>query len=53
MTLLSCTTLKWFASRNLYVHGMVAYTVPGEAVDLALKDPRDWFSLMFFLRYAF
>ncbi|MFN7267671.1 MAG: alginate export family protein [Cereibacter sp.] len=46
-------TLKWFASRNLYVHGMVAYTVPGEAVDLALEDPGDWFSLMFFLRYAF
>ncbi len=46
-------TLKWFASRNLYVHGTVAYTVPGRAVDLALEDPGDWFSLMFFLRYAF
>jgi hypothetical protein len=46
-------TVKWFASRNLYVHGMVAYTVPGEAVDLALDDPGNWLGLMFFLRYAF
>jgi hypothetical protein len=46
-------TVKWFASRNLYVHGMLAYTVPGEAVELALDDPGDWFGLMFFLRYAF
>jgi hypothetical protein len=46
-------TVKWFASRNLYVHGMLAYTVPGEAVDLALDDPGNWLGLMFFLRYAF
>ena len=45
-------TVKWFASRNLYVHGMLAYTVPGEAVDLALDDPGNWLGLMFFLRYA-
>jgi hypothetical protein len=46
-------TVKWFASRNWYVHGHVAYTVPGEAVEDALNgDARDWFSAMLFVRYA-
>lgn len=46
-------TVKWFASRNWYVHGHVAYTVPGEAVDDALSgDAKDWFSTMLFVRYA-
>lgn len=47
-------TVKWFASRNLYVHGHLAYTQPGKAVELALEDDADdWFSLMAFVRYAF
>jgi hypothetical protein len=46
-------TFKWFASRNWYVHGHVAYTVPGEAVRDALGgNAEDWFSAMLFLRYA-
>lgn len=46
-------TVKWFASRNWYVHGHLAYTVPGEAVQDALDDDaKDWFSAMLFLRYA-
>lgn len=46
-------TVKWFASRNWYVHGHVAYTVPGEAVEDALGgEAEDWFSAMLFVRYA-
>jgi hypothetical protein len=46
-------TVKWFASRNWYVHGHVAYTWPGEAVQDALDgDYKDWFSAMLFVRYA-
>lgn len=47
------TTVKWFASRNWYVHGHVAYTIPGEAAQDALGDKADnWFSVMLFVRYA-
>jgi hypothetical protein len=46
-------TVKWFASRNWYVHGHLAYTIPGEAVKDALgDDAKDWFSAMLFVRYA-
>ena len=46
-------TVKWFASRNWYVHGHLAYTVPGEAVEDALQgDAENWFSAMLFVRYA-
>jgi hypothetical protein len=46
-------TVKWFASRNWYVHGHLAYTMPGEAVKDALAgDAEDWFSAMLFVRYA-
>jgi hypothetical protein len=47
-------TVKWFASRNLYVHGHIAYTVPGQAVSDALAGTaKDWLSAMVFVRYAF
>lgn len=47
-------TAKWFASRNLYVHGHVAYTVAGNAVENALGGKADdWLSTMLFVRYAF
>jgi hypothetical protein len=47
-------TGKWFVSRNTYVHGHLAYTVPGDATKSALgDDARDWFSAMLFVRYAF
>jgi hypothetical protein len=47
-------TAKWFYSRNVYVHGHVAYTVPGDAVQVALgDDAQDWFSTMLFIRYSF
>ena len=46
-------TVKWFASRNWYVHGHVAYTIPGDAAQDALNgDAKDWFSAMLFVRYA-
>ncbi len=51
-------TVKWFASRNWYVHGHLAYTVPGEAAEEALDgnplggEAEDWFSAMLFVRYA-
>ena len=51
-------TMKWFASRNWYVHGHVAYTIPGEATRDALDanplggDAQDWLSVMLFARYA-
>lgn len=47
-------TGKWFVSRNTYVHGHLAYTVPGDATKAALGgDAKDWFSAMLFVRYAF
>ncbi len=47
------TTVKWFASQNWYVHGHVAYTIPGEAAQDALDDEAEnWFSVMLFVRYA-
>jgi hypothetical protein len=47
------TTVKWFASQNWYVHGHMAYTIPGEAAQEALDDKaEDWFSVMLFVRYA-
>lgn len=45
--------IKWFPNRNWYVHGMLAYTVPGEAVQDALDDDAEnWFAAMLFVRYA-
>lgn len=47
-------TAKWFASRNIYVQGHVAYTRPGDAVQTALGGQADdWLSVMAFVRYAF
>lgn len=47
-------TVKWFASRNIYVHGHIAYTIPGQAVSDALGGTEeDWLSAMVFVRYAF
>jgi Alginate export len=47
-------TVKWFASRNVYVHGHIAYTVPGQAVKDALGGTeKNWLSAMVFVRYAF
>lgn len=46
-------TVKWFPSRNWYVHGLLSYTVPGEAAQDALNgDAKDWFAAMLFVRYA-
>jgi hypothetical protein len=47
-------TAKWYASRNLYVHGDLAFTVPGDGVQAALDNQADnWLSAMVFVRYAF
>ncbi|MGL4543167.1 MAG: hypothetical protein ACRCUI_11725 [Polymorphobacter sp.] len=47
-------TAKWFANRNVYVHGQLGYTVAGSAIRDALdNDASDWFSAMAFVRYAF
>jgi hypothetical protein len=47
-------TVKWFQSRNLYVHGQIAYTVPGDGVQNALGgDAGNWLSAMAFIRYSF
>ena len=47
-------TVKWFANRNTYIHGHIAYTWPGKATEAALGDSfKDWLSLMVFVRYAF
>lgn len=47
-------TAKWFISRNLYVHGDIAWTRPGKAVQDALDNQaEDWVSAMVFVRYAF
>ena len=47
-------TVKWFASRNIYVHGHIAYTVPGEAAAGRARTAtaEDWLSAMLFVRYA-
>jgi hypothetical protein len=44
---------KWFISRHTFVQGHIAYTLPGEAVKLALDDPDNWLSAMLFVRYSF
>lgn len=47
-------TVKWFKSRNTYIHGHLAYTVPGDGVKAALGgSAKDWLSAMVFVRYAF
>ena len=47
-------TVKWFVSRNIYVHGHIAYTMPGQAIRSALNyQADDWASAMAFIRYAF
>ncbi|MFN7399766.1 MAG: alginate export family protein [Sandaracinobacter sp.] len=47
-------TAKWFVSRNTYVHGHIAYTMPGSAIQDALQQDADnWLSAMMFVRYAF
>ena len=51
-------TVKWFASRNWYVHGHLAYTVPGEGAREGIEQAPgggkadDWFSAMLFVRYS-
>jgi len=50
----SMVTAKWFVNRNLYVHGHVAYTWPGDAVDAPTANDADgWLSTMLFVRYSF
>jgi hypothetical protein len=47
-------TAKYFWSRNLYLHGHIAVTFPGDAVKSALSGTQEkWWSTMFFARYAF
>jgi hypothetical protein len=47
-------TFKVYWSRNLYLHGSVALTFPGDAVTSALGGTeREWCSTMLFARYAF
>lgn len=47
-------TGKMFWSRNLYLHGHVALTFPGRAVEYALGgSPSNWWSSMIFVRYAY
>lgn len=47
-------TVKWFKSKNTYVHGHIAYTVPGDGAKAALGGTdKDWLSAMVFVRYAF
>lgn len=47
-------TAKYFPSRNLYLHGHIAATFPGDAVKDALGGDADtWWSFAFFARYAF
>ncbi len=46
-------TVKFFVSKNTYVHGHIAYTKPGQAVQDALGGTqKDWLSAMVFVRYA-
>ena len=47
-------TGKWFVNRNTYVHGHIAYTLPGKAARTALdNNTSPWLSTMLFVRYAF
>lgn len=47
-------TAKWFVSRNTYVHGHIAYTIPGDATQAALGgNAENWLSAMVFVRYSF
>ena len=47
-------TAKWFVSRNTYVHGHIAHTVPGEATKRALGGTaKPWTSVMLFVRHSF
>jgi hypothetical protein len=47
-------TAKYFWSRHLYLHGHIAVTFPGDAVEDALDGSAEkWWSTMFFARYAF
>ena len=47
-------TAKYFPSRNLYLHGHIAATFPGDAAKDALGGDADtWWSFAFFARYAF
>lgn len=47
-------TAKWFYSRNIYVHGHLAYTWAGGPARKALGgDAHNWLSTMLFVRYAF
>lgn len=47
-------TAKYFHSRNLYLHGHIAVTYPGDAVKAALSGTQEeWWSTMFFARYSF
>lgn len=44
-------TAKWFVSPKTYIHGDIAYTIPGNAVRSALDGKaKDWFSAMLFIR---
>jgi len=45
-------TAKYFHSRRWYVHGHIAYTIPGYGVRKALGDTSPWLSLMAFVRYS-
>lgn len=47
-------TGKVFWSRHLYMHGHVAVTFPGQAIEHALGDSQsNWWSSMLFIRYAY
>lgn len=47
-------TVKYFQSLNLYLHGQIAVTYPGDAVKAALGGTQEtWWSTMIFARYAF
>ncbi|MCF1710991.1 alginate export family protein [Tabrizicola sp. J26] len=47
-------TVKWYKSRNLYVHGALGFTVPGEGTKAALGgDASNWLAAMLFVRYSF
>ncbi len=47
-------TVKWFKSRNVYIHAAIGYTVPGEAVSQALNNTeKDWLGMLAFIRYSF
>lgn len=45
-------TVKYFHSRHWYFHFSTALTFPGDALRRSIPRSRDWFSLMFFVRYS-